>query len=168
MFRSLDVATVLSAFAAGPALADCTVTSPYVQAYLSTFPGWHIVTEADLVADDQALWRQYHAGACPGLAQADLKGDGRPSYGLVMRNGAKVRMAILVSNNMGLGERVLSERESASTPVVFAGEPGPAEEFETHERVDLPHASLIFATLASTATQYYWQDDTLKNVLISD
>jgi hypothetical protein len=153
---------------ASSALADCVPTSPTVKIYLATLPGWHIVTETDLRTDDQALWRQHHSGACPGLAKADLKGDGGASYGLVLRSGERIRKVILVSDNRVLREHLVIKHRTGAIPVVHVAEPGPAYEFETRKRHDIAHQSLVFETMEASATQYYWHDGKLKDVLITD
>lgn len=167
--RALAFAGILSGLLIGHAAwADCENVPAAVAAYLAARPGWKIVHQADLGKDDQALWSQYHGQACPGLARADLQGNGRWSYGLSLINGQNRQIIILYDTGKALREKVLFTLPGGTIEVVHTAAPGPTYEVETHHRIGLQHQSLVFEALESSAEQYYWRNGKLGSVVISE
>ncbi|ESQ87690.1 hypothetical protein ABAC460_18630 [Asticcacaulis sp. AC460] len=166
MFRPIALAAALCAFVVTPAMADCTVDDPKVKAYLSTLPGWHVITNADLYADDAALWKEHRGNACPGLARVDLQGEGRTSYGLVILSKDRMRMVVLVDAKSGFTEHILFDGP-LDHMVVHTEAPGPAYEFETREKIQIPNQSLVFEKLEVGAVLYYWRNGKLEEIIVS-
>ena len=165
MIRFIFAVSVL--LSAGTVNASCLPTAQPVTAYLAKHPAWHIVNMSDLGPDDTDLWRKYRGNACPGQAQADLKGNGQISYGLVLLSKEGLRAVILLDDNGQYTPQILfSDKDDLE--VVHTAEPGPAYEFETNRRVDIPHQSFVFEHLESSATHYYWNNGKVESVTISD
>ena len=165
MIRLIFAVSVL--LSAGTANASCLPAAQPVTAYLAKHPAWHIANMSDLIPEDQNLWGRYRGTACPGQAQADLKGNGQISYGLVLLSKEGLRAVILLDDNGHYAAQILfSDKEDLE--VVHTAEPGPAYEFETNRRVDIPHQSFVFEHLESSATHYYWRDGKVESVTISD
>ncbi len=152
---------------AGSANASCLPAAQPVTTYLAKYPAWHIVNMSDLSPEDQDLWRRYQGAACPGQAQADLKGDGHVSYGLVLLSKEGLRAVILLDDNGKYKPQILYS-DKGDVEVVHTAAPGPAYEFETKRRVNIPHQSFVFEHLESSATHYYWRNGKVESVTISD
>lgn len=153
---------------AGPASASCVPAAQPVKDYLAKHPAWHIVNLADLGPEDTDLWRKYRGKACPGQAQADLKGDGHMSYGLTLLSKEGLRWVIILNDDGIFRPTLIGASKWAGADVVHTGDPGPDYEVETRRRVDIKHQSLVFEHLESGATIYYWDKGKLAKLQISE
>ena len=154
--------------ASSNAFAECDNVPAKVAAYVATRPGWHVIHLADLGSDDQALWSRYRGDACPGFARADLQGKGRWSYGLSLSKGSDTQSIILYDDGNTMREKVLPADAGVVRHVVHAAPPGPTSRFGIPKHIDIPHESLVFEVLESSAVQYYWRNGRLVDITISD
>jgi hypothetical protein len=167
MHQFITSAAAMLAFTT-PAVVDVCAPSTKVADYLKTQPGWEIESIADLAPDDQSLWQKYHPDTCPGLAHADLHGNGDTSYALVLEKNKQTRLIILLNDHGKLQQTLVGSGPTKSRYVVHSAMPGTTYEFETRKRYDLKQQSFVFEIMEASAEQYYWQDGKLNLVLITD
>jgi hypothetical protein len=131
-----------------PALAqaDCGQVPPDVANYMKMQDTWTLLTEADLIPDQQMLWDQDHANECPGMAMAHLS-NGAISYAIAMlqhpAEGIIYEQLVLI--NVGGAAKILAGPEQMDFPsVLFRAGPGRAFDFKTKKYVPIPYDSFVY------------------------
>jgi hypothetical protein len=132
--------------------------------------GWRIVTFNDLPADDQALWKQYHVGKCPGVSEGRFRDAGKTSYAVALLKGhspgkyiEQLRLIMPVSNSLSLISVVTPTQ--VSTPfVVWTVPPGRSTGMGGEPVVNLRTDSFVYEKMEASATQYYFRDGQLHTL----
>ena len=159
---ALLTTAIMAASAAQAGEPDCDHFPPAVASYLAAHADWRPVQLSDLNADDQGLWRQDHAGHCPGVASADFDGQGRDSYALALLrrgpDGFLEKLVILRRLVRGPSVTTAIAAYSASSPaVVWRMPPG-----------RVPHDSVVYEQFEAATVQYYFKRDRLMKIQTSD
>ena len=159
---ALLTTAMIAASAARAGEPDCGHLPSAVTAYLATHAAWRPVQLSDLNADDQGLWRQDHAGHCPGVAAADFDGAGRDSYALALLrtgpDGPLEKLVILHRRPRGSSATTaIAAYKTDSPSVVWRMPPGSA-----------PHDSIVYEQFEAATVQYYFKGDRLVKIQTSD
>jgi hypothetical protein len=153
-----------------PAVGALCAPPPPVAAYLAKHPGWAILEISDLVADDQALWHQYHEGKCPGLAEAALDGSGKLSYALALvdrKNGNEQIVALKAEGNAFQPFTLQAPFHDIGS-VVYRAPPGRSSDLETGREVRINHDSIVWEKMESASQQFYFSNKKFHKLQTSD
>lgn len=141
-----------------PVLADCSNLPEPASAYIKANPGWHIMTLGGWDKDAVAEWHKLQADACPGLAMADLDGNG-PSYALLLQrqsNGKTEKKLVAVQRRSGrLSDRLIASLNGYSEDFVVRAKPGRYRDGNNGRRYDLVHDGFDCGSWDSADSIYY-------------
>jgi len=159
-----------------PAIAEdsCANVPDIAKAYLNAHPGWRILRVADLYSDDQHLWRQYHKGKCPGLAEVDLDGSGTMFVGLALirpdKSAAQERIVVVRAGPKEIETQTLyRDFEVTTHTVIWRAPPGITWQWdEPNKKIRIANDSLIVETMESSAQQFYLKNGKLAYIQTSD
>ncbi len=51
---------------------------------IDKFKGWHVLSDKDLIPDDQKIWEKTHQGECPGIAKGKYKDSKNVLYAVLI------------------------------------------------------------------------------------
>ena len=111
---------------------------------------------------------------CPGVESGRFDGSDEYSYAVVVvRQIEQIKQAkllLLERAEESYVIRVLREEDKVFIyPIVHRGPPGTYQYFYDPEiKVDTRYEVIVYEKLEATATVFYYQDDTYKQLLISD
>ena len=159
---ALLTTAIMAASTAQAGEPDCDHFPPAVASYLAAHAEWRPVQFSDLNADDQGLWRQDHAGHCPGEAVADFDGRGRDSYALALLRrglgGTSEKLMILHQRAHGRSVTTAIAAYPTTNPAVVWRMPSGR----------VPHDSVVYEQFEAATVQYYFKGARLMKIQTSD
>jgi hypothetical protein len=111
------------------------------------YPQMHIVSLADLNADDRELFRRDHDGRCPGLVEVDFYGDGKPTWALAMTavEGPKTTTKLLVARQLSTRwETAELETTDGPAPVIWKQVAGKYRDVYGEKTIPVTRQVLVF------------------------
>ena len=155
--------------AAGAARAACGTPPAIARLWLAHHPGWRIVTLADLNPDDQALWRRYEHGACPGITIAHLDASLVPhvAIALVSTGSGPRRERFMLFHQRGVAPRQLTSMLLTNLGVLRRERPGRYEAFEGGA-VQLRYDGITVEYLETSSQLFYLKAGRIESIWTSD
>lgn len=136
--------------------------------------GWTIVSRSSLLSSDRDLWNSAHPpGACPGLLELDLDGDGSTEFvvtaiqerGTVMQQ----KLSVFRRSEEGFSEHVVWGPEGVPFPsVIHTTTTQEVSDFYSGETSAIVHDAFVFERLEAWAIVYFEAEGKLRSVLVSD
>lgn len=163
---------LLLGFLSGQALAGTPCSDARLQqAEVSAerhFPGWKVVSLADLSDDDRKLWQDVHHDACPGIAMGNFGGDGvvRAAVTLIRRKKSGRYQMLLVGTATGwemLAKPEVVDRISVVRAIAGGGSFSGSDALAT----PAPHA-IGFEALEAGMLLYAWDGGKYVQVQASE
>jgi hypothetical protein len=172
--RGLLLLAMVTALFGAPAIATdpCANVPPAAANYLNAHHGWRILRTSDLVRDDQQLWRQYHRGICPGLAEVDFDGSGNKFVALALVRQARgkqwERIVVVRQSPNGLESHTIIPVFESSYVVVWQRPPEIVAQWDSGQRTRILHESLVVEQMEASSRSYYLKDGRFRFVQTSD
>jgi len=133
--------------------------------------GWRAVTLEDLPNDDQELWKRYHAGKCPGIAEGDVAGAGRKSYAVALLlndvDGNLLQQLIVWLRSGTSFSKIVLIRPVpvvAGPFVVWMAPPGESRQWDGGSAVNITHESFVYEKMEAIAWQFYLLNGTFHSL----
>ncbi len=173
--RAVMVAAISFGLLSGcrSANAACEKVPHAVSSYLRTSGGASLVSLPDLSRGDQGLWKKHHDGLCPGLATANLNGQGL-SYGLALIKKLpagiyRERFVVLLRTHRGISVHVVANDRDVTIPfVVWRVPPGKSYDYRVGHDVWLRNDSIVYEEMESVATQYYIEEERFRSLIAAE
>lgn len=141
----------------------------------AAYKGWRVLELSDLVADDQAIWKQtWDAKSCPGVATGNFKGTGTASYAIALihqADSARSEKLILADKSGGTYRltELYSENIVSNFAVVRKGPPGQYKDFYDRTKpITIRTDTAIYEHIEASAIAFYAKGNVFEKVLISD
>jgi len=134
------------------------------------YPGTKIVTISDLNEDDKQLFEKEHAGACPGLANVDFYGDGKPTLALALTTGTQAsrKTKLVLAHNSGAAWKTVSlDSADGPAPVVWSDKPGEYKSVYQH-KIRATRPVIVFCGYSSWAVLYAWTGNRTAKLWLRD
>ena len=124
----------------------------------------------DLSENDRNLFQKDHAGQCPGLVKMDFYGDGKPTWGLVIRTGeqTKRKAQLVIARKIADAWEVRPLETTDGTPVVWSQRPGKYKDVYGQKTLRAAHPVIVFCGYESWAILYAWTGSAVDKVWLSD
>lgn len=171
-FVSCGLLVFTDALAASPANDPCQLPQDLRGKVAAKYPGAKLVTLADLDADDRKLVQTDHGDhACPGLASVDFYDDGKPTFALVLVDGAgpKEVADLVVAHRVANRWRItLLDAAKSSIPVVWIQPPGKYDDVYGNKSIQATRPVIVFCGYDSWSVVYAWKGDHVDKVWLSD
>jgi len=135
------------------------------------YPQMHVVSLADLNADDRELFQKDHDGRCPGLVEVDFYGDGKPTWALALTavEGPKTTTKLVVARQLSTRwETVLLEATDGPPPVIWKQAAGKYHDVYGDKTVRAMHQVIVFCGYNSWAVLYSWSGVEVKKIWLKD
>ena len=135
------------------------------------YASFRIVTLSDLGDDDKEMFQKDHPNACPGMAEVDFYGDGKPTFALALlvKRGSTEDANLLVVHQTAEGWNLRSlDSAEASVPVVWSQPPGKYDDIYGNKSIIARHPVIVFCGYNSWAIVYAWKSDHVEKVWLRD
>jgi len=137
------------------------------------YPGSGVVKVSDLEEDDRSFFRDDHGDACPGLANVDFYGDGRPTVAMALltkneqRDKYKTKLMLAHRSSTAWEISVLGAT-AGPVPVVWSEGSGVYKDVYGRKELHASHAVIVFCGYESWAIVYAWTNNKVDKVWIRD
>jgi hypothetical protein len=143
--------------------AECEKLPGKVSTYLTHMQGWSLVSLKSLAPNDRTLWRKFHAGKYPGIAEFDPDGHGLPTYALAILKYSKIDVLekLVVVGQCACSLAVLSGAmniKSTDVPaisVVWRVPPGRYVDVTSGRATTIRHDGVVYEKMEAGALLYY-------------
>lgn len=160
------------ALPAGRSKDACELAPELASEVVDSYPNAKVVTLGDLTPDNKKFFQEDHHSACPGLAEVDFYGDGKPTLALVLatRSAAGEMAYLLVAQKVGAAWKikVLDTADGAPTPVVWIQPPGKYEDVYGEKEIRATRPVIVFTGYEAWSIVYAWTGKTVSKVWIED
>jgi hypothetical protein len=136
----------------------------------SKYPGTRIVKLSDLNEYDRQLFQEDHAGSCPGLANVDFYGDGKPTFAsaLTTKSQATYRTKLVLAHQVGMYWEVSTlDKADGPAPVVWGDKPGDYESVYQH-KIRATRPVIVFCGYSSWEVLYAWTGNRTVKIWLRD
>jgi hypothetical protein len=139
----------------------------------SRYPGAALVGLSDLDGYHRGLFVRDHGQRCPGLVSVDFRGNGKPTWALVLleKEAAKRTARLLVATKVDEGwqvEQLQVAAEASPVPVVWREDPGKYVDFYGQKTLQAKHPAIVLCRYESWAILYAWTGKAVEKIWISD
>jgi hypothetical protein len=154
LYASISIHTA----AAGSSNDKCDLPPDLRSVISQKYPGAHVATLADLEMDDSRFFQKDHGNDCPGLANVDFYGDGKPTLALllIMKNDAS---ELFVAHQVGNTWKMIqlgTGNQSPYAPAVWGGSPGEYRDVYGARTIRATRSVIVFCKYEAWAIVYAW------------
>lgn len=156
---------------AAPSNDACNLPQGLQREIASKYPGAKLVDLSDLGDDDKHFFRGDHRDACPGKANVDFYGDGKPTLALVLiaENGRMKNAKLIVARQVGTKwSTKLLDTADSSVPVVWSQSPGEYQDIERDKQIRARNPVIVFCQYGAWAVLYAWTNNRVEKIWLSD
>lgn len=157
--------------AAATQTSPCSLPQTLQREIADKYPGARIVTLKDLAQDDESLFQKDHGSDCPGLANVNFYGDGKPTLALVLivNTGTTVSAELVVAHQLAhKWETVLIEKAESSIPVVWGQGPGEYKDVYGEKKVRAKNPVIVLCEYNAWAIVYVWTGNRVDKIWLRD
>jgi hypothetical protein len=136
------------------------------------YPGMRLVDKPALNEYDRQLFEKEHDGDCPGAANVDFYGDGKPTIALILLEAsANAHEGILLVAHEVDGAwrlRVLDKVDAPLAPVVWGENPGEYTDVSGNRTIKAHHEPVVLCRYEAWAVLYALDGKMVKKIWIAD
>jgi hypothetical protein len=135
------------------------------------YPQMHIVSLADLNADDRKLFQKDHDDRCPGLVEVNFYGGGKPTWALAITavEGQKTTTKLLVARQLSTRwETAELETTDGPPPAIWKQAPGKYRDVYGEKTIRATHQVIVFCGYNSWAILYSWSGAEVRKIWLKD
>lgn len=142
------------------------------KAIASEFPGWRLVTKADMSADDRVVWNKNHPTWCPGFLSGEFEEAANRGWVVALYrrfNGAFIETMVLM-DGPGFARRVVLSAPGSTNRIRIISKAGPGKfyEVETNAPVRLATDSVVYELPESSTILLFVKNGKAHHLQLSE
>jgi len=151
---------------------DCDLPSGLRAEISTTYPNTRVVSLRDLNTHDRELFQRDHGNRCPGRVKVDFRGDGKPTWALVLLRGedSKRRANLILARqrNKSWEIQALDMVDASPAPVVWRERPGKYDDVYGQKSIRATRPVIVLCAYEGWAILYAWTGERVEKIWISD
>jgi hypothetical protein len=149
----------------------CALPADLQQQIAKRYPGRTVVTLSDLSDQDKLTFQKEHGNDCPGLANVDFYGDGKPTLALalVTKSVPAGKTELVVAHKVGaVWNAETVETTDGPVPVVWREKPGVYVDVYRQKKIRSTRPVIVFCGYNSWAILYAWKNGRISKIWLMD